>query len=273
MGKVFISVDNINQNEYKWIDTRFSLQNANEGLEKYKELHLSDAVYWNLDDDLADMTKKEGRHPMVEKDALTKLFRKSGLSLNDQIIVYDDGGSPFAARAWWLLKYAGFKNAFIALEGFSEMKEIGFSVDSTVPIPVKSDVLPVWNEEIYAPRSFVEETVSGNTTSVLLDARSEERYRGETEPLDPIAGRIPGALNLNWERLKKDGRFNMDSATKEAMLNVVDPAEEVTVYCGSGVTAAPLYAMLSHSGYNNVRLYVGSYSDWIAGEGAKVEKD
>ena len=109
---------------------------------------------------------------------------------------------------------------------------------------MRTSVSPQWDETIYAPRQFVEETVAGKTASVLLDARSAERYRGEMEPIDPIAGRIPGALNFDWEQLKKEGSSIWMRTVKEQLHNVVNPAEEVTVYCGSGVTAAPFYAML-----------------------------
>lgn len=272
MGIVFISVKEIIHSDYKWIDTRFSLVDAEEGIRKYKNEHVKGAVYWGLDNDLSDMSKAEGRHAMVEKQSLTNLLRKSGLSVDDQIVVYDDGGSPFAARAWWLLQYAGFKNSFIAIEGFEAIRKIGIPVDGITPLPKESTVLPIWNETIYAPRQFVEETVSGETASILLDARSDERYRGEIEPIDSIAGHIPGALNLDWERLKSGGQFNMDISINDVLEKVVDRSQEVTVYCGSGVTAAPLYAVLSHNGYENLRLYVGSYSDWISKENAQVEK-
>ncbi|KAA0966095.1 sulfurtransferase [Sporosarcina sp. ANT_H38] len=273
MAKVFVSVKDIDFDKTKWIDARFSLQDAGEGQRKYEESHVTGAVYWNLDHDLSDMTKSQGRHPIPAKEALTELFRNSGLSLDDQLVVYDDGGSPFAARAWWLLQYAGFENSFIAHEGFGKIKETGVPVNGEKPQPLRTSVSPEWNEKIYAPRQFVEDTVAGETASILLDARSVERYRGETEPLDPIAGRIPGALNFDWERLKKEGVFNLDEVVKEQLRDVVNPAEEVTVYCGSGVTAAPLYAMLKHNGYESTRLYVGSYSDWISKDGVKVEKD
>ncbi len=273
MTKVFVSIKDIDYDKTKWIDTRFSLQDAEEGIQKYTKSHLTGAVYWNLERDLSDMTKLEGRHPMPEKTALTELFKTSGLSIDDHIIVYDDGGSPFATRAWWLLQYAGFKNSFIALEGFEAMKEAGFPVDNRTPEPLRTSVFPKWDETIYAPRQYVEEIVAGETASTLLDARSAVRYRGENEPIDPIAGRIPGALNFDWEQLKKEGVFNLDDAVKEQLHTVVKSSEEVTVYCGSGVTAAPLYALLKHNGYEFARLYVGSYSDWISKEGAKVKKD
>ena len=273
MATVFVSIKDIDHTKSKWVDTRFSLLDTDEGKQKYTKSHVTGAVYWDLERDLSDMTKSEGRHPMPEKAALTELFRASGLSIDDQIIVYDDGGSPFATRAWWLLQYAGFNNSFILLEGFEAMKEAGFPVDNRTPEPLWTSVSPLWDETIYAPRQFVEETVAGKTASVLLDARSEVRYRGENEPIDPIAGRIPGALNFDWEQLKKEGIFNLDGAVKEQLHTVVKPVEEVTVYCGSGVTAAPLYALLKHNGYEKARLYVGSYSDWISQQGVKVEKD
>lgn len=273
MATVFVSIKDIDHAKFKWVDTRFSLQDADEGKQKYTKSHVTGAVYWDLEHDLSDMTKSEGRHPMPEKATLTELFRTSGLSIDDQIIVYDDGGSPFATRAWWLLQYAGFNNSYIALEGFQAMKEAGLPLDNRPPEPLRTSVAPQWDETIYAPREHVEETVAGKTASVLLDARSAERYRGEKEPIDPIAGRIPGALNFDWEQLKKGGAFNLDGAVREQLHTVVEPAEEVTVYCGSGVTAAPLYALLKHNGYEKARLYVGSYSDWISQQGVKVEKD
>lgn len=273
MTNVFVSVQNVDTKNTKWIDTRFSLQDIEAGRNKYAESHIAGAVYWDLERDLSDMTKSAGRHPMPEKEALTELFRVSGLALDDHIIIYDDGGSPFAARAWWLLQYAGFTNAFIALEGFAALQEAGVAIATMPTQPIKTAVTPKWDESIYASRQFVEETVAEKTASALLDARSAERYRGEVEPIDPIAGRIPGALNFDWEQLKKNGLFNMDAAVKEQLEQVIDAATEVTVYCGSGVTAAPLYAMLKHNGYENTRLYVGSYSDWISEEDANVEKD
>lgn len=273
MTNVFISVKDVDFTTTKWIDTRFSLQDVQEGQRKYEFSHVTGAVYWDLERDMSDMTKTAGRHPMPEKDALTALFRASGLSLDDPIVIYDDGGSPFAARAWWLLQYAGFTNAVIALEGFEAIMQAGIPVDELASKPVATPVSPVWDEGLYASRRFVEETVAGETSSVLVDARSAQRYRGEQEPIDPIAGRIPGALNFDWEQLKKDGVYNLDEAVKEQLARVVDPAQQVTVYCGSGVTAAPLYAMLKHNGFADVRLYVGSYSDWISQEDAKVEKD
>lgn len=272
MANVFVSVDDVNTKQAKWIDARFSLQDNGEGRRLFEAGHIADAVHWDLEKDLSDMSKKNGRHPMPDQASLEELFRRSGLELDDLILVYDQGGSPFAPRAWWFLHYAGFQNAFILLEGFEELQSKGLPVNALQPNPSRTEVQPMWNEELYASRDFIEQTVAGETGSRLLDARAAARYRGEVEPLDPIAGRIPGALNFDWELLKQEGRYYVDTSLRKQLATVVEPMQEVTVYCGSGVTAAPLYAMLKHVDYPNVRLYVGSYSDWISKEDAPVER-
>ena len=272
MGNVFVSIKDIDTSEVKWIDARFSLADADEGKRLYKESHISSAVHWDLNGDLSDLTKKDGRQPMPSKESLVELFRRSGLNIEDKILVYDNGGSPFATRAWWFLQYAGFENAFIVVEGFEEMKASGFPVDNEKPQPKKSSINPEWNESIYASREFVEKTVAGKTANQLVDARAANRYRGDVEPLDRVAGHIPGALNFDWEQLKNDGKFQFNESIKEKLSDLADPKQKVTVYCGSGITASPLYAMLSHYGHENIRLYVGSYSDWVSKEDAQVEK-
>ncbi|QUW22151.1 sulfurtransferase [Sporosarcina sp. Marseille-Q4063] len=272
MSNVFVSIKDIDTSEVKWIDARFSLADANEGKRFYKESHVSGAMHWDLNDDLSDLTKRDGRQPMPSKESLVELFRRSGLNIEDTILVYDDGGSPFATRAWWFLQYAGFENASVVVEGFEEIKESSVPVDNETPIPKKTAVNPNWNESIYASREFVEETVAGRTSNLLVDARAANRYRGEIEPLDRVAGHIPGAFNFDWEQLKSDGKFQFDQSIKEKLSDLADSNQKVTVYCGSGVTASPLYAMLSHYGYENIRLYVGSYSDWVSKEDAQVEK-
>ena len=149
---------------------------------------------------------------MPSKESLVELFRRSGLNIEDTILVYDDGGSPFATRAWWFLQYAGFENASIVVEGFEAIKESGIPVDNETPQLTKSSVNPNWNESIYASREFVEKTVAGETGNLLVDARAANRYRGDVEPLDRVAGHIPGALNFDWEQLKNDGKFQFDES-------------------------------------------------------------
>ena len=273
MNEVFKSINDVGCDNAKWIDARFSLQDSRLGRKSFEVGHIKGALYWDLENDLSDMTKQQaGRHPLPDKEKLTALFQKSGLKLEDRILIYDDGGSPFAARAWWILQYGGFKNSFILLEGFDELVATGCQISKTADAPEPSDVAPIWDETIVASREFVEMTVEGKTGNIMLDARSAERYRGEIEPIDRIAGHIPGALNFDWERLKREGSFNLSDDMGKQLSQVVQRDDEVVVYCGSGVTAAPLFAMLKQKGYKDVRLYVGSYSDWISVNSVEVEK-
>lgn len=255
----------------RWIDARFSLQDVEAGRRQYDEGHVRGAVYWDLERDLSDMTAKGGRHPLPSQDKLTALFRKSGLRRDDNIIVYDGGGQPFAARAWWILQYAGFRNAFISLEGFDSLEGMQADINQSPPIVESTTVMPEWDESILALKTDVEELTKNPEEGLLIDARAAERYRGEVEPLDRVAGHIPGAKNFEWSQLTTDGAFDCGGKAAGRFAELAASSDPVTVYCGSGVTAAPLFAMLKEKGVRNVRLYAGSYSDWIEDGDKEVE--
>lgn len=258
MGNVFVTVEKV-ETPARFIDTRFNLTDALEGRKLYDKEHIAGAVYFDLEKDLSDMAKKEGRHPMPEKQQLHDLFETAGLSLGDRIYIYDQGGTPFAPRAWWMLTYAGFTNVKIVNGGFEALKQAGYATTSNKESFDRTQLIPNWQENIYANRDFVKAVVDGEKSSVLLDARAAIRYRGEHEPIDPVAGHIPTAKNYDWEQVK-DGNHLVVADNLEA---VISKDQEVVVYCGSGVTASPLYTVLKEAGYENVKLYVGSFSDWI----------
>lgn len=271
MMQVFVSVKDMGLENAKWIDARFSLSDTEYGEREYNKEHISGAVHWDLLNDLSDVSLEGGRHPLPSKESLTELYRASGLQLEDTILVYDNGGGPFAARAWWVLQYGGFKNAFILKEGYEELKEAGCSVDcEQFENPAQTPVRPEWQDGLSADRTEVEDVAAGKQQAVLLDARAAERYSGEKEPIDPKAGHIPTARNFDWEGLKKDGRYDIEQA-RTKLQELADPSEEVIVYCGSGVTASPLFAALKELGYENAKLYVGSFSDWISKDDAPIE--
>ncbi|MGM9920498.1 MAG: sulfurtransferase [Bhargavaea sp.] len=272
MTHIFKSVDDLSEGYYKLIDARFSLSDPEEGKNAYKEGHIAGAVYWDLEKDMSDMVSDRGRHPMPSREQLTELFRRSGLSLDDRILIYDGGGEPFAARAYFLLRYGGFTQAYILKEGFDGLRTAGYPVDAEPCRPQVSAVKPDWQEHLLASREDVRVISEGREDGVLLDARAPERYLGKHEPLDPVAGHIPGARNFDWMRLKKQGYFDTGEATEQSLRETVSVDEKVTVYCGSGVTAAPLFAMLDHIGQENLRLYVGSYSDWVSDPDNPVDK-
>ncbi|WP_107840970.1 sulfurtransferase [Metasolibacillus meyeri] len=257
MAKVFVTVDETQDNA-RFIDTRFSLLDAEEGQQLFTEGHIKGAVYWDLNRDLADMASTEGRHPMPKKEQLQSLFERSGLRYEEVIYVYDQGGMPFATRAWYMLKYAGFSHVYIVNGGFSVLAE-KFEVTTERVNYTPTALQLQWQEQLYATRADVKAIVDGKEQATLLDARAANRYRGEQEPLDPVAGHIPTAKNFDWEQVKAGTSL----VVPEELLAKVAQDEEVVVYCGSGVTASPLFAVLTEAGYEHLRLYVGSYSDWI----------
>lgn len=257
MGKVFVAAKDVKAGRF--IDTRFNLQDREWGKKSFQAGHIQGAIYWDLEQHLSDMIQSEGRHPMPSKEQLQHLFEQSGLDYDDVIYIYDQGGAPFAARAWWMLKYANFPNVFIVNGGIEALKQAGQTLTAEESYFDSSQLTLEWNESIYSSRSDVKSIVDGAKTALLLDARSGERYRGENEPIDKVAGHIPTAKNFDWEQLK----HGLELHANEQLLKKLNRDEEIVVYCGSGVTASPLYAILADSGFENLKLYVGSYSDWI----------
>lgn len=257
MSKVFVEASDVSKGRF--IDARYDLQNKEWGKQAFRETHIENAVYWDLEENLSDMTKNEGRHPMPSKNQLQTLFEAAGLTYEDKIYIYDQGGAPFAARAWWMLKFAGFPHVFIVNGGLEALKAAGFPMSNEQAEFQQSSLDLNWNESIRAQRKDVKKVVDGIEKAILLDARAAARYRGEHEPLDKVAGHIPIAKNFDWEQLRKGAELRGNDNLRQAFRK----DEDIVVYCGSGVTASPLYAILAHEGYENIRLYVGSYSDWI----------
>lgn len=257
MGNVFIDASKVTKGRF--IDTRFNLQDKLWGQKVFEDGHIKDALFWDLERDLSDMSKTEGRHPMPSKEKLQNLFEISGLNYEDTIYIYDQGGAPFAARAWWMLKYANFPNVFIVNGGYDALIEAGWQLSSVVSVFPSSQLSITWNDSIYASRQDVKRIVDGVDKAILLDARAKVRYLGEMETIDKVAGHIPTAKNFDWEQLK-EGAFLRGN---ESLQQQVQKDKQIVVYCGSGVTASPLYAVLADLGYEDLKLYVGSYSDWI----------
>ncbi|MET1012883.1 MAG: sulfurtransferase, partial [Paenisporosarcina sp.] len=247
----------------RFVDVRFSLTDSQEGRQLYREGHVDGAIYMDLEDDLSDMKSEHGRHPMPSKEKLKMYFEHHGLQYSDTIVIYDQGGMPFAPRAYWIFKYAGFPKVFILREGFDQLKKLNVDCSKDIPKIPKSNLDLEWNEAIFADKEKVKLIADQDHEGVLLDARSRERYEGKNEPIDFVAGHIPTARNFDWEQLKENGQFKNGQDIEKLIEEVASKDEAITVYCGSGVTAAPLYAMLREVGYEHVKLYVGSYSDWI----------
>lgn len=262
MTEVFIELSEIDFNATRFIDTRFNLADSNAGLALFQESHVEGAIYWDLEKDLSNMEDVQGRHPMVSKKKMTELVQSAGLSLDDRIVIYDQGAVPFSLRAYFLLEWAGFKHVKVLRQGFEEIKK-ALPISKEITFYDKTKVVPDWKDHIFLNMEDVREVVKGKMEGQLIDARTSARFRGEVEPIDPIAGHIPTAINYDWEQLKQGSTFlDKDSITAK-LSDLTNKKKPVIAYCGSGVTAAPLYASLKEAGYEDVKLYVGSYSDWI----------
>jgi len=249
------------------VDCRFSLSDPAYGRRAYQDAHIPGAVYAHLDEDLSGpiVPGRTGRHPLPDPDRLAQKLGAWGIDNRTQVVAYDDAGGAFAARLWWLLGWLGHDAVAVLDGGWSRWVREGR--------PVRSGI------ETRSPRTFVprirpERVVSADEVLQhlhdpawrLLDARAPARYRGEQEPIDPVAGHIPGAVNAPFaENLTPDGTFRPSEQLRqrfEALLGDV-PSERVVCYCGSGVTAAHNLLAMAHAGLPGARLYAGSWSEWI----------
>lgn len=247
------------------LDVRWRLD-APDGRPAYLEAHLPGAVYVDLDHELAShvpagQTPVDGRHPLPSREALQASARSWGIDDGDVVVVYDDLKNLSSSRAWWLLRNAGIADVRIldgALRGWiatSHPVESGAMTPATGSVTLVDGVLPSIGIEEAADWP--------GDGRVLLDARAGERYRGETEPVDPRAGHIPGALNTpTTANVDATGRFLSPEALRERFLaEGVSEGAAVATYCGSGVTAAHNAVALTLAGFEPV-LYPGSWSEW-----------
>ncbi|MFJ2367902.1 sulfurtransferase [Microbacterium sp. NPDC087665] len=249
------------------IDVRWRLDRP-DGRAEYLDGHIPGAVYVPLDTELSTHGEaSEGRHPLPSTATLQAAVRRWGVDDGDLVVAYDDAKGLAAARAWWLLRQAGV-DVRVLEGGIRGWQAAGFGVatDDVAPVP-GSAVL----HEIGADALTIDEAAAFPASGVLLDVRASERYRGEHEPLDPVAGHIPGAVNLpTMLHLDAEGRI-LDAETVRANLATVGIAEgtRVAAYCGSGVTAAHTALVLDEVRVD-VKVFPGSWSQWSNTPGRPV---
>jgi thiosulfate/3-mercaptopyruvate sulfurtransferase len=231
------------------------------GAEAYGRGHLPGAVFTDLDTDLAGPPGAGGRHPLPDAAAFQASMRTAGVGQDRPVVVYDDGDAMAAARAWWLLRYFGHRKVRLLDGGYAAWTAAGLPVSVAMPSPEPGDFTA---RPGHLP--LLDAAGAGRlaASGVLLDARAAERYRGETEPVDPVAGHIPGAVSApTTTNVNADGTFR-DGADLRARFAALgaDGGAEVGVYCGSGVTAAHEVLALALAGVP-AALYAGSWSGWI----------
>jgi thiosulfate/3-mercaptopyruvate sulfurtransferase len=270
--RTLISVEGLAQflEDPNWavVDCRFWLDDTEKGRLDYKKAHIPGAIYAHLDEDLSGpvVPDETGRHPLPDVDRLAQKLGSWGIGPETQVVAYDDRGGMIAARLWWLLRWLGHETVAVLDGGYPAWVAEGHPITGEVPSPEPRNFTPALQPELVLTAKDVLQRF-GDPGSILVDSRARERYRGEEEPIDPVAGRIPGAVNYFWnDNLDPKGHMQLKQVLRgrfESLFGDV-PVERVTFYCGSGVTAAHNALAVAHSGLGMPRIYAGSWSEWIA---------
>ena len=259
--------------DVKIVDCRFSLSKPDEGERLYKESHILGAYYFDLEKQLsAPVSKHGGRHPLPDIEKFRHEIEQAGIDNTKTVVAYDGGEGAFASRFWWLLTYIGHDKVYVLNGGFKGWVEAGYPTTKEVPKPESAQYKVSIRKEMLATYEEIKEIVANKKKSpILIDSREKARYLGKEEPIDKIPGHIPGAINKFWAEGLENGFFKGSEEQKKRFAEL-DQKEPIIVYCGSGVTATPNYIALKMAGYQNVKLYAGSYSDWVSYSDNPVEK-
>ncbi len=257
--------EHLNHPRWRVFDCRHDLANPAFGRAAYAEGHIPGAIFLSLDDDLSGpRTGTNGRHPLPDPTRFATRLGEAGVGNDTQVIAYDDAGGIFAARLWWTLRWLGHRKVAL-LDGGSQAWCASQPLTTDVPAPVQETFHPVV-APLAVDTAYVQQHL-GRPDMLLVDARSPDRFRGENETLDPVAGHIPGALNRFFrDNLAPDGRFKSGRELRddfEALLGERDSGA-VVHQCGSGVTACHNLLAMELAGLGGSRLYPGSWSEWCA---------
>ena len=257
-------------------DCRFTLTDPGAGKAAYDQGHIPGARYAHLDDDLAaPVGPATGRHPLPDPQILAEKLGEWGVDNSKQVVVYDDAFGAMAVRMWWLLKWLGHEKVAL-LDGvlpkwIREKRPMTDEVPAIAPTVFNAKV----NDEMWITADDLQVALDKGEV-VLLDARAEERFSGEVEPLDKVAGHVPGAFNLPWEdNLDLGGDLLSPGELRELYQEIMGDRQGKMVVnmCGSGVTACHNILAMEHAGLHGSRLYAGSWSEWITDTRRPVAKD
>ncbi|WP_262851998.1 sulfurtransferase [Mumia quercus] len=244
------------------LDVRYRLGGP-PGRAAYEEGHVPGAVFVDMDTDLADPPGNgRGRHPLPDPERFAAAMRAAGVRRDQPVVVYDGADGTAAARAWWLLTYHGHPDVRLLDGGWAAWSEAGLPVSYESPAPAEGDFEA---DPGHLRLVDAEGAARAGREAVLLDARARERFRGEVEPIDPVAGHVPGARSApTAENVDASGRWKPVAALSERFAAVgAVPGADVAVYCGSGVTAAHEVLALRMTEVD-AALYAGSWSEWVS---------
>jgi len=264
MSKTLVSTAELAEHP-KWrvFDCRHDLAKPEMGEAQYREAHIPGALFAHLDRDLSGpKTGQNGRHPLPQPEIFVSWLGKQGLHPSDQVVCYDAANGAMAARLWWMLRWIGQQQVAVLDGGLAKWIKEGRPVTAEVPRFTPTRYPIKLRSELAVDVRIVERNLD---KSLLLDARAPARYRGEQEPIDPVAGRIKGASNrFNMDNVSPDGTFKPSSLLRDDFQSVLkgrSPAE-VIHYCGSGVAACHNLLAMEIAGLTGGKLYAGSWSEW-----------
>ena len=272
MADTLVSVDtlaaHLDDPNWRVFDCRHDLANTEYGTQAYAKGHIPGALFMHCDRDLSGpMTGKNGRHPLPVIETFAKRMGECGITPDTQVVVYDNEASAFASRLWWMLRWLGHDKVALLDGGLPGWKRAKQSLETEVRHVVPTQFVPRPRPDMLVDTAYVEQHL-GSTGMLLLDARSEDRYAGQNERLDPVAGHIPGSINRFYYDCLDDAAiyFKTDDELRaefEDLLGERDPRTIVHL-CGSGVTACVNMLGMELAGLKGSKLYAGSWSEWCS---------
>jgi thiosulfate/3-mercaptopyruvate sulfurtransferase len=252
-----------------WVvcDCRHDLTDTEAGRRAYAESHIPGARFVHLDEDLsAPRTGRNGRHPLPNPDWFARRLGELGISNESQVVAYDASGGFYAARMWWMLRWLGHDAIAVLDGGWDAWRRAPHPITDQIPVVKKARFVARQRANRVCDAGFIAANL-GQQKLRLVDARSADRYRGENETLDPVGGHIPGAINRFFRlNLEADGRFKAATTLRKEFTELLgnNASEQVTHYCGSGVTACHNLLAMEIAGLAGSRLYPGSWSEWCS---------
>lgn len=251
-----------------WVvcDCRFKLSDAHAGRRAYAQAHIPGARYVHLNEDLAGpVTASTGRHPLPDPAKLAQALGQWGIDRNTQVVAYDDSFGSMAARLWWLLRWLGHDAVAVLDGGLPVWQRERLPLEAELPLVTPRVFTSAPRDDLWLNADAVAQALARGDHK-LLDARAEERFRGEVEPFDKVAGHVPGAINAPFEDNLDFGGGLLSAAELanqyRALLGATAPTHTIHM-CGSGVTACHNVLAMEHAGLSGAKLYAGSWSEWI----------
>jgi thiosulfate/3-mercaptopyruvate sulfurtransferase len=279
MAKILVSPEELagHLDDPAWVvfDTRHELTDPEKGRRAYAAGHVPGAYFMHLDEDLSGKkTGKNGRHPLPDLAAFAARMNASGVTPRTQVVVYDDGGGSFAVRLWWMLRWLGHDRVALLDGGFPAWQKEARPVSVEIPAKRTGTFVPKPHLGWTVDAPFLEK-FHGDAAVKLVDARAAERFAGLQEPIDPVAGHVPGAMNRFWkDNLTLEGRFKPADALRREFAMLLEgaaPSQSVHM-CGSGVTACHNIFAMELAGLPGARLYPGSWSEWCSDPSRPISK-